>query len=176
MVDYYQKRNIVMSDILTDKQKMVGMTSGGSGVLARLWRTIFLDLDIGPIKFGKLLEEYVTTASNGIPNNRKEQVSYRGNLIKEFAKSQMTWRIFIKALRFLNITRIEITLVATHFNTTTTTHKTSLYLGSRHDNIGFNTSLNQPEDKEVVQPVPCLDLALKEKSFVSNMYDNKEEK
>jgi len=146
-----------MYDILESPDKHVHKTYGGNGVLSRLWRQMLLNLQIGPHQFGKMLESHVTNPINGVPNNRKDQISYRGNLTKEFAKPQMTWKVFMKALRFLNILNIELILVAKHRNMKFTVHKTFINFDSRTDAQDFDMLLEQSELNEAVQSIPYLD-------------------
>ena len=146
-----------MTDILRSPDKQIKRTFGGNGVLSRLWRQILLDLGIGPERFGVILQEFVTNPINGIPNNKKDQISCRGNLTKELARPQMTWKVFMKALRFLNIISIEITLTAKHVNATTTIHKTVVNLGGRHGAYNFTKDLEQPEYMEEIQEIQYLD-------------------
>jgi len=146
-----------MHEILNSPDKQVTKTFGGNGVLSRLWRQILLDLGIGPERFGIILQDHVTNPLNGIPNNKKDQISYRSNLTKELAKPQMTWKVFMKALRFLNILKVEITLTAYHANTKVTEHKAKINLGGRHTGHLFTKQLDQSESLEEVQSIEYLD-------------------
>ena len=131
--------------ILKSPDRDVSKTAGGNGVLSRLWRQILWDLNIDSSQFGRLLQRYVTDPTNGVPNNRKDQISIRGNLTKEFARPHMTWKVFCKALRFINIKKIEIVLYAHHMNDKVTTHTTMVNFGSQ--SMGdFNSSLEQSEE------------------------------
>ena len=154
-----------MDKILTSRNKDVDKTSGANGVLSRLFRQILLDLDITGSKFGNLLQDYILDSRHGVPNNRKDQTSMRGNLTKEFSRPQMTWKVFCKALRFLQITKIEFVIKAHHAFpiktpygfSTTSIHSTVVDFGGRKDTQKFNESLEQDESKENTQYVPCLD-------------------
>jgi hypothetical protein len=143
----------------------ISKTSGANGVLSRLWRQILVDLNIREARFGELLQAYVLDPRNAVPNNKRDQISTRGNLNKEFGRPQMTWKVFCKALKFLNIAKIEFVINATHTNGKLTSHSTLVNLGRvitsevngdlnvKH----FDTLLEQPEHHEYVQPVPYLD-------------------
>ena len=146
-----------MNNILTAPDKHQSKTYGGNGVLSRLWRLILLDLRVGPVEFGNMLHEYITNPINGVAGNRKAQISHRGNLTKEFARPQMTWKVFIKGLRFLNILKVRITLELYYSNTRTRTVFTDINLGGRYGAHLFNEALEQPEEMEAIIPVECLD-------------------
>ena len=81
----------------------------------------------------------------------------RGNLTKEFSRPQMTWKVFCKGLRFLQIVKIELVVKAYHENGKTSLHSTHVDLGRRRDMQQFNEGLEQPESQEAVQNVPCLE-------------------
>lgn len=56
--------------------------------------------------FNVLLERYIVRS--GINQNLKEISSVRGNLKKELLKSSMSWKIFIKGMRFLGVEKFKI--------------------------------------------------------------------
>lgn len=117
-----------LTRILTAPDKDIKKTHGANGVLSRLFRQMLLDLNIGPSRFGSLLQEYILDPRNGVPNNKKDQTSMRGNLTKEFSRPQMTWKVFCKALRFLQITKIEFVIKAYHRTGRSTIHSTVVAL------------------------------------------------
>lgn len=86
------------------------VVSGGSGtILFRLYRDIHHTLIGG--YFGKisvLTEGYLNDPRNAIPNNVHARSSARGNLNKELQKHNMSWRVFCKGMRFLNIFKFEL--------------------------------------------------------------------
>lgn len=47
--------------------------------------------------------------SNGIPDDGKRRSSARGNLSKEILRDDVSWKVFIKGLKFLNPMAISIT-------------------------------------------------------------------
>lgn len=145
-----------MNKILMSPDKDVTKTSGANGVLSRLFRQMVLDLGIGPSQFGSLLQDYILDARHGVPNNRKDQTSQRGNLTKEFSRPQMTWKVFCKALRFLQVLKIDIIIKAHHENGMTTIHSTAVDFGRRIDLNRFDKELEQTEEKEAVQLVEFL--------------------
>ena len=173
-INYRRDKVDGMTAILESEDKMVNKTFGPSGVLSRLWRTILRDTGIGPTRYGEILNEHVLNPMNGVPNNRRDQISYRGNLTKELAKSQMTWKVFIKALKFLNVVKIELTIKAYHSNAKVTQHMTVVRLGGRHSEgtAAFNAALEQSEDDEAVINLDYLDDA----ELVPNNLETKDNK
>lgn len=118
-----------LTRILTAPDKDIKKTFGANGVLSRLFRQMLLDLNIGPSRFGQLLQHYILDARNGVPNNKKDQTSQRGNLTKELSKPQMTWKVFCKAMRLLQIVRIEFVVKAHHPGGKTSLHSTVVDFG-----------------------------------------------
>lgn len=136
----------------------VNKTYGANGVLSRLFRQMLLNLNVGDgSRFGALLQAYILDARHGVPNNKKDQQSMRGNLTKELSRPQMTWKVFCKALRFLQIVKIELSIKAYHEDGRTSLHQTTVDLGRRRDMHEFNEALEQPEEQEAVQTVTCLE-------------------
>jgi hypothetical protein len=149
-----------LARVLTSPDKGIGRTYGANGVLSRLFRQILFDLNIAPIRFGQLMQEYLLDPSNGVPPNKKDQTSMRGNLTKEFSREQMTWKVFCKALRFLQFLRVELVLRCHHRNGTISEHKTDVLLRTADEDEGvtFEDQLNQPESQEALGDyIPVLD-------------------
>jgi hypothetical protein len=94
-------------------------------VLASLFKTILMDLGITAMRFDQLIDRYMVAA---LISNIKEVSSQRGNLKKELLKSQMSWKVFIKGLVFLNISKFDITVTLTHANGRSTIHTKSIKL------------------------------------------------
>lgn len=103
-----------INKILTSPDKEVKKTFGIGGILSRLFRQILADLNITPSRFGSLMQDYVNDPRNSIPNNKRDQTMNRGNLIKEFSKPNMTWKVFCKAMRFLQFVKIDFVVRAYH--------------------------------------------------------------
>lgn len=134
-----------LTRILTAPDKDIKKTFGANGVLSRLFRQMLLDLNVGPSRFGSLLQEYILDPRNGVPNNKKDQTSMRGNLTKEFSRPQMTWKVFCKALRFLQITKIEFVIKAHHRTGRSTIHSTVVDFGGSYQ---AEKVINDSDDME----------------------------
>lgn len=130
-------------------------THGANGVLSRLFRIMWRDLGIDIPRGNSLMTNYIMDPRNGIPRNKKDQAVQRGNLTKEFIKEQMTWKVFLKGMRFLQLKKIKFTVEATHWNDRITIHSTDVNLGSpRHQHLGTEEvavdNINDADDEELV--------------------------
>ncbi|MBN22751.1 MAG: hypothetical protein CL678_15810 [Bdellovibrionaceae bacterium] len=96
--------------------------------LAKLFRVILRDINIGVKQWGQLMELYLDNPRHRIPKNGKDRSSARGNLNKELRRSYMTWKVFMKGLSFLNIKHVRIELHATWWNRRVTIHSVGLQL------------------------------------------------
>lgn len=72
------------------------------GILAKLWLQTMIDLGIKPTKLISLIEKYVDDPSNGVPVNGKNRSTERGNMMKQLTRPDMSWKVFLKAIRVLN--------------------------------------------------------------------------
>lgn len=144
--------------MLNDPNKEITKVSGPLGMLSRLFRRMLSDLGIGPIQFGMLMQDYVQDSANLIPPNKKDQTVERGNLTKQLWRAQMTWRVFCKALKFLQLWKIDIVIKAYHIDGRETVHFDSMEFGGRAKFQDFMNKLEQPEENEEQgEPHPTLD-------------------
>ena len=91
--------------------------SGGSAsVLTKMFFTIMDNMGVNETRWNHLMTNYILDKSNCIPNNTKDQSSARGNLSKELLKKKQTWKVFCKAIRFLNIVKFDFVIRAHHAN------------------------------------------------------------
>lgn len=72
-----------------------------TGVLARLWRGIMSDIEMNQDKMHGMLTRWVNDPYNGIPNDNRVKSTERGNLVKELAQPDITWKVFLKGIRVL---------------------------------------------------------------------------
>lgn len=96
-----------IKQILASTDKGVTRTDN---VLTRLFRTILLDCNIGPRLFDNLVKQYLHDPNSGIDDNPTARNNHRGNLMKELATDNMTWRAFMKALHVLRVGKFELIL------------------------------------------------------------------
>jgi hypothetical protein len=77
----------------------------------------------------------------------KDRSRARGNLKKELFKSTMTWRVFVKAMRFLNIPKFELVVRLHHHNNTITEHHMVVALDVFKDDDTLETSEDPSHDE-----------------------------
>lgn len=112
-------------DLLSRPDRGVGATSGITGVLAGLFRKMLLDLNINGMRWSHLMDEYVHVESQvHNKNNRRDRVSIRGNLNKEFIRGRMTWKVFCRGMMLLKIRRFGIVIIAEHESGKKSAHST----------------------------------------------------
>ena len=86
-------------------------TSGKQvGVLAGLFRQLCNIMSVRAFAWASLMEMYLSNPANGIPQNSKDRATARGNLTKELLREHMSWKVFLKAVRFLGAIRAEFTI------------------------------------------------------------------
>jgi hypothetical protein len=121
-------RNQVMR-LLNQADKGASGTSGAGGVLSRLWRQQLKDLGINIQRWNDLMYNFVTDPRNGFPPTKRDQQSARGNLVKELARPQMTWKVFMKAQRFLGASDMTIAIECNYLNGKRSVHSTPVNFG-----------------------------------------------
>lgn len=146
-----------LSKMLASESKGMEKAYGTKGILTKLFRQMLQDLNIGPARFGKYLQDYIMDSRYGVPNNKKDQTSMRGNLVKDFSKPEMSWNVFCNALRFLQIVKIEFAVKAYHANGQTSLHSVVANFGKRSDTAEFQKQLNQEDSSYIPEYVQCLD-------------------
>lgn len=105
-----KRRLPTMNQILESKHKFVDETYGFGGVLAKLFRSMLKDRQVSMGVWNRLVARYMTDPTNRIHSTRRDHTSARGNLMKEFSKPQMTWKVFCKAMKFMQCQRFELHL------------------------------------------------------------------
>jgi hypothetical protein len=119
--------------LLNDPTKGMYETYGINGILAHLFRRMLHDLNVNTLRWGSLMYDFITDPRNGVPDNKKDQTSMRGNFVKEFERRQMTWKVFCKAMRFLQMVRIQLIIRAHHRNGEVTEHSTFVNFGAAEE-------------------------------------------
>lgn len=77
-------------------------------VLSNMYRTILFGLGMGEDRYDALMSRYIRKAvANG---SRKDRADARAGLSEELLKETMTWKTFLKGLKFLAATYVEVTL------------------------------------------------------------------
>lgn len=106
---------------------------GGSGsVLSKLFGKMVCDMGYENLsKWNTLMHKYLTDRRNAIPQNKKDLSSARGNLHKELMKGHMSWNVFVKGMRFLDLKGYEIIVYGHHRDGSVTMHSETVGLGDR---------------------------------------------
>lgn len=100
--------NRELQNILSSPDKNVGDTTNA---LARLYRTVLRDHNMGYDQFSAAITRYLTRASSDGERSREDQMRDKGNLIKELTGDSFTFKNFIKGLKVLNPVSAEIHLI-----------------------------------------------------------------
>lgn len=91
-------------DLLNDPDKRV---REARGVLSAIWRQFLALRNIDGFQWDRLMRNYLNDPRNGVRNNSRDRSSARGNINKELLKrDDITWRVFLKALNFLDPVKI----------------------------------------------------------------------
>ena len=128
-----------MMKLLTSPDKGISQTHGPNGVLARMFRTVLHDENILPFKYMDLMDSFIRENQSGVPANRVDLTSWRGNLTKELSHDRISWKVFCKALRFLRAMKFEFKLVIHWRDGRVTEHSTHVDLGTMKDSQRYES-------------------------------------
>lgn len=107
-------------------------SSGSSGVLARLFNLICLNITEGKgfsqIQWNTMLTAYIDRTEGQLDGAKR--LNIRSNLNKEFRLSKMTWKVFCKGLRFLQVASFTIHITAYRNDGTISECETSINFAS----------------------------------------------
>lgn len=87
-----------------------GGVSSAKGYLAKLFRMLQKSAGVTLDQQNVLMDQWLRDPANGIPDNSSSQSSARGNIRKEIERNHMTWRVFIKLLKWLRPDTIQFTV------------------------------------------------------------------
>lgn len=93
------------------------------GVLSRAFRKIMAEMGVTMELWEGNMKRYLQDPRNRIPQNSKDISSARGNLVKELVRGDMSWKVFVKALKFLGPKSVRLKLEITWWNNRTTIHE-----------------------------------------------------
>lgn len=60
--------------------------------------------------WSRLMHDYVRNPINNAGDTEQERAYVRGNIIKDFTRPSMTWKTFIKCMRFIQISKLSISI------------------------------------------------------------------
>lgn len=93
------------------------------GVLSRVFRKIMADVGVNTETWPRYMKHYLQDPKNRIAQNSKDISSARGNLVKELLRPEMSWKVFMKGLRFLGPKRVKLNIECEWWNGKTTVHE-----------------------------------------------------
>lgn len=96
-----------LQDILSSPDKRISETTNA---LARLFRIVAKDHNIGYDQFSKAITKYLMREQQNAPKSKKDQSREKGNLVKELTQNSFTFKNFTKGLRVLNPVSAELTI------------------------------------------------------------------
>lgn len=83
---------------------------GGGGILVHQFRKILLARQVDEAKWNELMDKYIAVELKDVPqdaNRDAQAASIRHNLTIELTQPTMSWKVFLKGLRFLGFTSME---------------------------------------------------------------------
>lgn len=96
-----------LQEILSSPDKNLGETTNA---LARLYRTILRDHNVGYDQLSTSITRYLTREQTEGSRSREDQSRDKGNLIKELTGTSFTFKNFVKGLRVLNPVSAELSI------------------------------------------------------------------
>lgn len=108
-----------ITHILTSPDKGVAKAEDE---LTKLSRLIMQDTNVTLGRWSSLMDRFLDDPYNHVPQNTKDRSSMRGNLNKEFKRPTMSWKVFLKFLRFLGPVKIRFEVHLVWSNKRTTIH------------------------------------------------------
>ncbi len=109
-----------MYEILLAHDKLKNEVTGIRGVLAYLWRSILDNCQVSLIVFDAHTAEYIKKARQA--QNAPKIANYfnRSNIFREMSRPTMTFKVFLKGLRIIGVSRIKFTVEVERKGVTTT--------------------------------------------------------
>lgn len=142
------RENKEVERMLSSNTKLV---EEATGALSRLFRQILLDANVGKMLWGALMDRYLKDPRNRINQAPKDISSARGNLAKELVRTDMTWKVFNKAIRFLNPRNVKISVTIEWQRGRTTVHEVQIYKSLT--TLGNDPKLNRDAVGEGLSPI-----------------------
>lgn len=123
-----------------------------SGILSSIFQSLLRDkMNYNPEQPGEIgdffgpwsqaMDNYITDSRNSIPQNKRMVSSARGNVQKEILNPRgISWKVFIKSLKFLGVVKFDISIVIHNSNGTKTVKQQTVNLGERVPYANKNAS------------------------------------
>lgn len=106
-----------------------------TGTLSRLFRKILFDINIDLMRWDAAMKKYLADPRNRIQQNSKDISSARGNLAKALVKPDMTWKVFVKALKFLDPLCVSLEVKIVWRNGRKTLHPITVFKDPEYNEI-----------------------------------------
>lgn len=101
-------------DVKSARNTKRTFSSEPGGILARLFNLICLDITddkgFSQLAWNNMLTDFIDRTEGHL--DPVKRLNVRSNLNKEFRLSKMTWKVFCKALRFLQVAKFDIHVTA----------------------------------------------------------------
>jgi hypothetical protein len=105
-----------------------------TGLLAKFYHDICANLGINfrrgdgqnSMTLNTLIERWLSDPVNCISQNNHDRQTSRTNIVKEITAKEMSWKTFIKGIKFINVNKFELTVTLWHKNGTQTVHSTTV--------------------------------------------------
>ena len=110
-----QRKRAALFDIVGNYDEALKGGLHEAGILHRLFVMILMKSRIDHVKLAELLVLYSRDMQDKLPQGTDKN-SAKGNLVKELGKKSMSWKVFLKGLRFLRVVKFKITLTAYFYN------------------------------------------------------------
>lgn len=147
----YNDDNTELSDKVKTEKKIIHIVNTGfqdapkaTGVLSKLFRKMCKDLNIKAFAWAQLMTNYLNNPANGVANTPKDRSTARGNMNKELIKGQMSWLIFMRAIRFFGAVKADFTVKITLADGRSSEHTVTMF-----DRVPKNQPIKRPYDKPI---------------------------
>lgn len=129
--------------------KPARMAGGTSSILFMMfWQIVQSITGASHDMWNRNMKVFLEDPRNGIPNNERERSSARGNITKEFSRGNMSWKVFCKGIRFLQIVKFEFVIKAHHPNGSVTSHSTMVHLQRTNTPEDLNDDIESDKDHQ----------------------------
>lgn len=98
-----------LSELLSDPEKMADKAEEP---VACLWRRLLAALNVDLLSWNNYQEHYLKKSPVCRPKNNRDKNDKRNTLIKEFQRTRLSFKVFLKGLYFLQFDRVDIIVVA----------------------------------------------------------------
>lgn len=106
--------NSSIEKMMNDVEKHMEELPNSSGaILVKIFSKFLIMMNFNPMRYVRYMQSYVHRVSSGKTILRPDLSSIRGNMTKLLSKKSFTWENFIKAMIFLQVKHIKITVEIT---------------------------------------------------------------